>query len=97
MSKLLVRSHAPDAQGSILEVTPQSAGWTHVGFQVVKLAAGETFDGGDPARETCVVVMSGTAEVTAGGVSFGKIGGRTSVFEDGLPAPSTSRPPRPTP
>jgi 5-deoxy-glucuronate isomerase len=85
MSKLLVRSHPPDAQGSILEVTPESAGWTHVGFQVVKLASGETFDGGDPARETCVVVMSGAAEVTAGGASLGKVGGRTSVFEDRAP------------
>ena len=85
MSQLLVRSHAPDAHGSILEVTPASAGWTHVGFQVVKLAAGETFEGSEPGRETCVVVMSGTAEVAAGGVSFGKVGGRTSVFEDRAP------------
>lgn len=85
MSPLLVRPHAPDARGSVLEVTPQSAGWTHVGFQVVKLAAGETFDGADPARETCVVVMSGTAEVSAEGVSFGQIGGRASVFEDRAP------------
>jgi hypothetical protein len=97
MSKLLVRAHAPDADGSILEVTPQSAGWTHVGFQVVKLAAGETYDGSEPSRETCVVVMSGTAEVTAEGVSFGKIGGRASVFEDVLPARSTFRPPRLSP
>jgi hypothetical protein len=85
MSKLLVRSHAPDADGSILEVTPESAGWTHVGFQVVKLAAGETYDGSEPSRETCVVVMSGTAEVSAEGASFGKIGGRASVFEDRAP------------
>ncbi|HWU79261.1 MAG TPA: 5-deoxy-glucuronate isomerase, partial [Caulobacter sp.] len=69
MSKLLVRPHAPDASGSVLHITPASAGWTHVGFQVVKLAAGETFEGSDPARETCVVVMSGTAEVSAEGVS----------------------------
>jgi len=85
MSQLLVRSHAPDAHGSILEVTPESAGWTHVGFQVVKLAAGEIYDGAEPARETCVVVISGTAEVSAEGVSFGKIGGRASVFEDKAP------------
>ncbi|WP_310028310.1 5-deoxy-glucuronate isomerase [Caulobacter rhizosphaerae] len=85
MSKLLVRPHAPDPSGSVLEITPQSAGWTHVGFRVIKLAAGETFDGAEPGRETCVVVMSGTAEVTAGDLSFGAIGGRTSVFEDKAP------------
>ncbi|HWW25532.1 MAG TPA: 5-deoxy-glucuronate isomerase [Caulobacter sp.] len=85
MSKLLVRPHAPDASGSVLEITPESAGWTHVGFQVVKLAAGETFEGSDPGRETCVVVMSGTAQLLAEGESFGQIGGRTSVFEDKAP------------
>lgn len=85
MSPLLVRAHAPDAQGSVLEVTPASAGWSHVGFQVVKLGAGETFDGAEPTRETCLVIMSGTAKVTAEGVSFGEIGGRASVFEDKAP------------
>jgi len=85
MSQLLVRPHAPDPHGSVLEVTPRSAGWSHVGFQVVKLAAGETFDGAEPGRETCIVVMSGLAEVTAEGVSFGEIGGRASVFEDKAP------------
>ena len=85
MSPLLVRPHAPDASGSVLQVTPQSAGWSHVGFQVLKLAAGQAFEGRDPARETCVVVMSGTVEATAGEVSFGVVGGRASVFEDKAP------------
>jgi len=85
MTNLLVRPHAPDAAGSVLQVTPQSAGWTHVGFQVVKLAAGQTHEGSEPARETCVVVMSGAAEVAAEGLSFGTIGGRANVFEDAAP------------
>ncbi len=85
MSRLLVRPHAPDADGSVLEVTPQSAGWSYVGFRVIKLAAGETFDGVEPDRETCVVIMSGAAEVSAEGVAFGSIGGRASVFEDKAP------------
>ena len=80
MSKLLVRPHAPDAQGSVLEVTPRSAGWSHVGYQVVKLAVGETYDGADPGRETRIVVMSGLAEVMAEGVSFGEIGLGPSPF-----------------
>jgi 5-deoxy-glucuronate isomerase len=85
MSKLLVRPHAPDASGTVLEVTPQSAGWTHVGFKVVRLEAGQRFEGGDPARETCVVVMSGKAAVTVAGQDFGEVGGRASVFEDAAP------------
>jgi len=85
MSQLLVRPHGPDASGSVLEITPASAGWSHVGFQVVRLAAGKTFEGSKSDRETCVVVMSGTAEVGADGVSFGAVGGRASVFEDRAP------------
>ena len=41
MSKLLVKPQAPDAEGRIHEVTPETAGWEHVGFAVHKLAAGE--------------------------------------------------------
>jgi 5-deoxy-glucuronate isomerase len=85
MSPLLVRPHAPDAYGSVLAVTPETAGWTHVGFEVLKLAAGAGYACVDSNRETCLVVMSGAAEVTAGDVSFGVVGGRASVFEDAAP------------
>ena len=34
MTSLLVRPQQPDDQGKILEVTPESAGWEHVGFRV---------------------------------------------------------------
>ena len=40
MPQLRVRPHAPAADGTVLEVTPQSAGWQHVGFKVVHLQAG---------------------------------------------------------
>jgi len=83
---LRVRSHPPDSNGSILEVTPQSAGWSHVGFQVVKLDAGESFDGGDEGREACLVILTGTADVAVGGEKFTAIGKRTSVFDDVAPA-----------
>lgn len=85
MTNLLVRPHAPDASGAVLEVTPQSAGWSHVGFKVVALEPGQRFEGGEAARETCLVVMSGKAAVTVADKAFGEIGGRASVFEDAAP------------
>ena len=85
MTTLLVRPHAPDRSGSLLEVTPQSAGWSHVGFQVINLSPGQTHTGLSPDRETCLVLLSGAAEVTAGDTAFGAIGGRASVFEDAAP------------
>jgi 5-deoxy-glucuronate isomerase len=85
MTDLLVRKHAPDAAGVVLEVTPQSAGWGHVGFKVLELAAGRTASGGEPGREACLVLLSGTADITAGGQTFARLGGRGSVFEDKAP------------
>lgn len=83
---LRVRPHAADADGVVLEVTPQSAGWTHVGFKVVTLAPGENFTGGEAGREACLVILTGTADVTAGGERYDGIGARRSVFEDAAPA-----------
>ena len=85
MSGLRVRPHAPAADGSVLEVTPESAGWDHVGFKVVRLSDGQTHSGGEAGREACLVVVAGTADITAGGMSFDAVGGRATPFEDRAP------------
>ncbi|HSV01899.1 MAG TPA: 5-deoxy-glucuronate isomerase [Phenylobacterium sp.] len=85
MTDLLVRKHAPDPTGVVVEVTPESAGWCHVGFKAVELAPGARAEGGEPGREACLVVLSGTADIAVGGESFAGLGGRASVFEDKAP------------
>lgn len=85
MSKLLVQSHTPDAAGLTLAVTPRTAGWTYVGFQMNHLTAGRKLIGGEANRETCLVVLSGTADICVGNQSFNAVGGRSSVFEDRAP------------
>lgn len=85
MASLRVRPHAPDADGSVLEVTPESAGWKHVGFKMVHLNDGQTYEGGQDGRETCLVLVTGTASVTAGDHVFAAIGGRKTPFEDKAP------------
>ncbi|RYG16496.1 MAG: 5-deoxy-glucuronate isomerase [Caulobacteraceae bacterium] len=85
MANLRVRPHAPDANGAVLEVTPQSAGWEHVGFKVVNLVAGGRYEGGETGREACLVIVSGTASVEAGGQTFAGLGGRATPFEDKAP------------
>lgn len=85
MSRLRVRQSAPDASGQVLEITPQSAGWTYVGFRLFRLAPGQSAEGFEAARETCLVVVSGTAQVTAGAKAFTNVGGRQSPFEDKAP------------
>ncbi|MBL8524996.1 MAG: 5-deoxy-glucuronate isomerase [Betaproteobacteria bacterium] len=85
MSALLVRPHAPDLHGGVLEVTPQSAGWSHVGFKVHHLEAGQSLAGGENDRETCLVVIAGKVKLHVDGDELGTIGGRASVFEDAAP------------
>jgi 5-deoxy-glucuronate isomerase len=85
MSKLLVQSRMPDDSGCVLDITPQSAGWRYVGFKVHRLLAGQALHGGARERETCLVVLAGTADVTIDGERFGGVGGRGSVFDDAAP------------
>jgi 5-deoxy-glucuronate isomerase len=82
LSKLLVNSaKEPDENGSLAKVTPQSAGWDHVGFEVLKLAAGQTVERESGGEEVCLVLLSGTCGVSTGENEWGDVGGRDSVFE----------------
>jgi 5-deoxy-glucuronate isomerase len=79
MSRLHVRSR--NDRGKVIEITPQSAGWKHVGFEVHKLAAGEGAGAATGKREVCLVLVSGKAKVSASGRDFGVIGERMTPFE----------------
>ena len=53
MSNLKI--HPSTDNGRIVHVTPQSAGWTYVGFDLWKLKPGEDASGGEglpPAQDT---------------------------------------------
>jgi len=51
MSKLLIRPGVPDKTGCVINVTPQSAGWRHVGFQVHLLKPSQLMQGGSGERQ----------------------------------------------
>lgn len=70
----------------IVNVTPERAGWTHVGFRAVRLAAGESETVTTGTRELCVVILTGTVDVTIDGKTFSNLGTRNSVFEEVSPA-----------
>ena len=73
MSGLLVR-------GPAISITPTSAGWNYVGFEVVTLSRGEVIERPMNGRELCAVVLSGTADIG----TWHDVGSRSSVF-DGTP------------
>lgn len=82
MNSLLVKARPGSA---IVEVTPASAGWRHVGFAAHRLAPGEYVTLETDSRELCIVVLTGTVTVRAGGQTWHDIGERQSVFEDRAP------------
>jgi len=69
------------SRGRVLSITPESAGWKHVGFEVYELAAGESASAATGAREVCLVLVSGKAKIKAGGKDFGVLGERMTPFE----------------
>ena len=77
MSALRVPSGAPDADGLIVSVTPESAGWTYTGFSVHRLAG--RLERREEERETCVVLLSGSCSLMGLGEAA-----RETVF-DGPP------------
>jgi 5-deoxy-glucuronate isomerase len=85
MSKLLIRSGPPDEAGCVLNITPKSAGWQRIGFQIHHLRAGQRVRGGTDERETCLVVLAGSADISIDGKQFADVGSRRSVFDDAAP------------
>ena len=79
MSKLLVK--ADKGHGHVAHVTPQSAGWTYVGFDLHRLRPGETASGKTGGREVCLVFVTGKGKASAGGKELGLLGERMSPFE----------------
>ncbi len=84
MSDLLVASKKePDADGSVVKVSPESAGWDWVGFEVLKLGAGQRVERRADGEEVCLVTLSGRCAVSTESDEW-EVGERESVF-DGPP------------
>ena len=69
----------------IVSVTPQSAGWSYVGFAAHRLASGESISLDTGGNEVCVVVLRGIVTIGAQDETWREIGSRTSVFADEAP------------
>jgi 5-deoxy-glucuronate isomerase len=81
---LIVKTkNEPDANGTVVQVTPESAGWEYVGFEVLKLTAGQDIERRAEGEEVCLVPISGRCSVTSASEEW-EIGGRKGPF-DGPP------------
>ena len=70
----------------IVDVTPASAGWDHVGFKAIRLKSGETECIDTGSREYCLVVLTGSVDMLVDGQSHPGMGSRDSVFDPVSPA-----------
>jgi 5-deoxy-glucuronate isomerase len=92
MTDLLVRPRATAADdGTLLTITPESAGWGHVGFEVLSLDTGRVSRRGTEERELCVVVVEGRCVVRSEHGEW-EIGGRADPWSG--PPDAAYLPPR---
>jgi len=80
-SKLLVRPQQPEPSGRILHITPESAGWRYVGFEVFELKPDQVMKPDTGNRELCIVLVGGTAKIAISGRAAETIGERRTPFE----------------
>ena len=80
-ASLLVKPDLAAAARQVHRITPESAGWRYVGFEVYDLAPGRTLERSLPEREQCFVLLSGSLAVRVGAQDFGTIGARRTPFE----------------
>lgn len=81
MADLIVPSQTPDEEGKVLSITPESAGWEYIGFEVYALEKGKKLKKETGNQEVCVVLLTGKANVSTKKETFENIGKRMSVFE----------------
>ena len=80
-ASLLIKPDLAPAAPHVHRITPESAGWRYVGFEVYDLAPGPTLARSLPGREQCLVLLSGRVAVCLGDQDLGTIGLRESPFE----------------
>jgi 5-deoxy-glucuronate isomerase len=81
MTELVVHPLAvPDADGAIIRVTPESAGWRYVGFEVLALGNGDVAARETSDREVCVVVVAGIVHISSEHGDWRGVGGRVDPW-----------------
>jgi 5-deoxy-glucuronate isomerase len=80
MSDLLVHPSPAAADGTRLRVSPESAGWEYVGFEVLTLSDATVAERECGDRELCIVVISGTANVSSEHGEWTGLGGRADPW-----------------
>lgn len=85
LDNLLVHGRlTPEADGCLLAISPESAGWHYVGFRVHALTTGQSYQCEAGGNELCLVLLAGRADIGTARIRWRDVGRRMSVFE-GIP------------
>ena len=78
--------HRPfGTHGKVHQISPESAGWRYVGFDLHRLRAGDTVAEPTGSTEVIIVMVEGKARLTGAGKDWGELGERMNVFEKSPP------------
>lgn len=80
-----MRANAADRDGCVMRVTPETAGWRYVGFEVYRIEAGARLRRELAGRETCIVVLGGSCDIRSQAGEWLGVGSRATPF-DGPPS-----------
>ena len=82
MTSLLSRVQPINSEGRIQNITPESAGWKYVGFDVFELKSGQSLSLETADREVCLMLVTGKADIKSRDESWDNLGERMSVFAE---------------
>src|SRR5262249_35851165 len=80
MTRLHLRQSQPDRNHRLVHVTPESAGWEYVGFDLYRLPQDASVDLSTGDREHCIVFVAGRGKAAVGARDFGHLGERKDPF-----------------
>ncbi|WP_321829346.1 5-deoxy-glucuronate isomerase [Thalassovita sp.] len=67
--------------GKVHDISPDSAGWSYVGFTLYRLHPGDSASEHTGSEEVILVLVEGKAAIQAAGQDFSVMGDRMNVFE----------------
>lgn len=85
MSHLLVKPSPPNAAGCIQRITPKTAQWCYVGFEVFRLKQGDKLQQATADQEVCAVLVAGRAHAHSKSETWSNLGERESPFDRKAP------------
>lgn len=68
-------------RGKVHAISPESAGWTYVGFDLWRMEPGDVAAEPTGDQEVILVLVEGKARIQGAGQDWGELGARMDVFE----------------